>query len=84
MEDTKGHSNIHGGLRGHSIGSHYPITVTYVGKIGEGKWRVWDALTGEIEMNYHHDSCKMAHDFAEWIYNMNYHDIDIDNKKEAA
>lgn len=40
MINTQGHSAAYDGLRGHSIGKHYPLGVTYIGSPfdGSGRW----------------------------------------------
>ena len=63
--DTKGHSSVQGGLRGHSIGEDYPITVSYQGIIGKGHWKVWNVLTNE-NLAYT-DTSKEAHQLATWF-----------------
>lgn len=40
---TKGHSAANPGLRGHSCGDNYPLTVINVG----GMWRVLNCRTGQ-------------------------------------
>ena len=64
MENTLGHSSVQGGLRGHSIGQDYPITVSYKGIIGKGHWLVWNVLTGK-EIGYYKQSTE-AHSMARW------------------
>ena len=64
METTLGHSSTQGGLRGHSIGEDYPITVSYKGVIGKGHWLVWNVLTGQIIGQYR--GCAVAHGMASW------------------
>lgn len=61
----KGHSSMQGGLRGHSIGEDYPITVSYKGIIGEGHWYVWNALTGYVYASEFTTSA-CAHAFARY------------------
>lgn len=45
---TRGHSAANPGLRGHSCGSNYPLTVIAKGIIGQGlQWLVLNCKTGE-------------------------------------
>ena len=55
---TRGHSKAQGGLRGHSIGETYPITVS-----GKGdKWIIWNALSGKVYAEG--GDCKAVHELA--------------------
>ena len=64
-QTTKGHSSHQGGLRGHSIGEDYPISVMYEGIIGQGKWVVWNTLTNEVYGKY--INCAIAHTKARYV-----------------
>ena len=57
---TLGHSSVQGGLRGHSIGPTYPITISYRGTMRRGAWYVWNTLTGEEYGDYKSASLAQA------------------------
>ena len=61
--ETKGHSAISGGLRGHSIGMSYPFSV--VAGIDEDitTWTVVNYETGETFATFY--DCGRAHDYAQ-------------------
>lgn len=46
--ETKGHLANNGGLRGHSVGDLYPLSVTWIGTYEHGGWRVADLRNGEV------------------------------------
>lgn len=62
---TTGHSAVQGGLRGHSIGETYPITISYRGLPDHGYWYVWNALNGDEFGEY--KSAALAHAKAQVI-----------------
>lgn len=43
---VQAHDHQHGGLRGHSIGNIYPLSVYAVVRNGKTQWKVWNTLTG--------------------------------------
>lgn len=50
MTKTQGHSAAYHGLRGHSIGKHYPYGVTYVGNPHDdtGRWVVTHIPSAQV------------------------------------
>lgn len=63
--DTKGHSAISGGLRGHSIGMSYPFSVV-AGLDGDVRtWTVVNYETNETFVTFYGSvGCEKAHDYA--------------------
>lgn len=70
--DTKGHSAEHGGLRGHSIGEHYPLSVVGVGTDVPGVvlWQVENLLDGAVLTKPM--SCAEAHALLPHFHNLYY------------
>lgn len=71
MVDTKPHSSIHGGLRGHTIGSFYPFSVYYKGTNESGSYCIMNAIDSEFK-HITGLSCKVAHETAQKLYNDRY------------
>lgn len=63
---VQAHDHQHGGLRGHSIGNIYPLSVYAVIRNGETQWKVWNTLTGWTSQSIS-SSAEEAERYAELI-----------------
>jgi len=66
--ETRGHSAVSGGLRGHSIGTSYPFSVIARVEDGATVWQVVNYETGEEFTTFRgSQACDVAHSHAQYL-----------------